>query len=84
MTENLSDAVKLITEIIILLEELKLLDNSLFANAVAWKAHILSSVLKQMMEQLTQRKTNKYLFDDIWKNIREMKIINKIEQDIKI
>lgn len=55
------------------------------SQTIARRACILPSVSKQMAEQLLQRKADKYLFgENLCEKIKEVKMINKIGQDIKI
>lgn len=55
------------------------------SQTVARRACILPSVSKQMAEQLAKRKTDKYLFgENLGERIKEIKMISKIGQDIKI
>lgn len=55
------------------------------SQTVARKACILPSVSKQIAERLSKNKTTKYLFgDDLGEKIKEIKMINKMGQDIKL
>lgn len=70
--ENLWDAAQLLAELH-------------YSQTIARRACILPSVSKQMAEQLLQRKADKYLFGkNLCEKIKEVKMINKLGQDIKI
>lgn len=72
MLENLWDAAQLLAEVH-------------HSQTVARRACILPSVSKQMADQLAKRKADKYLFgDNLGERIKEIKMISKIGQDIKI
>lgn len=54
------------------------------SQTIARRACILPSVSKQMSEQLTKRKLDKYLFgENLCERIKEIKMINKIGQEMK-
>ncbi|KMQ91452.1 reverse transcriptase and recombinase [Lasius niger] len=72
MLENLWDGAQLLAEIH-------------HSQTIARRACILPSVSKQMAEQLTKRRADKYLFGkNLGERIKEIKLINRLGQDIKI
>ncbi|XP_011860134.1 PREDICTED: uncharacterized protein LOC105557495 [Vollenhovia emeryi] len=70
--ENLWDAAQLLAEIH-------------HSQTIARRACILPSVSKQMADQLMKREADKYLFgENLGERIKEIKMINKLGQDMKI